>query len=116
MWRKVGAEADRSIGAILIAIIVAWLSWQLVGKPTAHRNERQSFALALQADTRASIAAFAVARPAEPVPQVALDDFREGRRLAGSGEYDEAIEHFERSLAALESECPDCPGLEITPG
>jgi hypothetical protein len=113
MWNNARAETFRALTAGLIAVAVSIASWQIVGKPSADRNERQTIALSQQTEIQTNLA-WLFDRPrlrkklGEAKYLTALQLWREGRRLSSRGDYAEAIDRFDRASALLER-CLGCP-------
>lgn len=115
-WSQAPAELYRAVVAVGIAVAVSAISWQYVGKPNARETREQAAALAAQSETRATLAAFVAARPAEVgTIQQATDLYRTGRRLNLQGEFGKAIQRFGDAQTLLETACPDCPAVDLTP-
>jgi hypothetical protein len=113
MWSNARAETFRAVTAVLIAVVVSIASWQIVGKPNAERNERQTIALSQQTEIQTNLS-WLFDRPklrkklGEAKYLTALQLWREGRRFSTDGDYREAIVRFDRASALLEL-CRGCP-------
>lgn len=106
----------KGLGVVAWPLVVTVLSWLLIGRPAAERNEQQANALAQRTEARVSIATFVAQRPDNTeAQQRAIDLYRDGRRLVDAGKYEQARDRFTEAFSILEEACPDCPGVKIEP-